>query len=41
MNNVIENKTCLACGSTNLIPSLNLGNQPLANNLKVTPIQQE
>jgi 2-polyprenyl-3-methyl-5-hydroxy-6-metoxy-1,4-benzoquinol methylase len=41
MNNVIENKTCLACGSTNLIPSLNLGNQPLANNLKATPTQQE
>lgn len=41
MNNVIENKTCLACGSVNLIPSLNLSNQPLANNLKSTPTQQE
>jgi hypothetical protein len=41
MNNLIENKTCLACGSTNLIPSLNLGNQPLANNLKATPTRQE
>ena len=34
MNNVTENKKCLACGSEHLIPSLNLGNQPLANNLK-------
>lgn len=41
MNNVTENKNCLACGGSNLIPSLNLGNQPLANNLTGTPIQQQ
>lgn len=40
MNNVKENKNCLACGSNNLIPSLNLGNQPLANNLTKEPTQQ-
>lgn len=34
MNNVIENKTCLACGSEHLTLALDLGNQPLANNLK-------
>lgn len=41
MNNVIENTTCLACGDTHLIPSLNLGNQPLANNLKDKPVVQD
>ena len=41
MNNVTENKTCLACGSEHLTPSLNLGNQPLANNLKPIPTQQD
>ena len=41
MNNVTENKVCLACGSEHLTPSLNLGNQPLANNLKPEPIQQD
>lgn len=41
MNNVIKNTTCLACGSTHLIPSLDLGNQPLANNLKDTIVEQD
>jgi 2-polyprenyl-3-methyl-5-hydroxy-6-metoxy-1,4-benzoquinol methylase len=41
MSNVTENKTCLACGSTNLTSSLNLGNQPLANNLKYSPEPQD
>ena len=41
MNNVTENTTCLACGGTHLTPSLNLGNQPLANNLKPNPTQQD
>lgn len=41
MSNLTENKTCLACGSDNLIPSLNLGNQPLANNLTYTPESQD
>ena len=41
MSNVSENKTCLACGSINLTPALNLGNQPLANNLTLEPKQQE
>lgn len=41
MNNVTENTTCLACGSTHLIPSLDLGNQPLANNLKDKPSEQD
>ena len=41
MNNLIENTTCLACGSTHLIPSLDLGNQPLANNLKDKPYKQD
>jgi len=41
MNNVIKNTTCLSCGGTHLIPSLNLGNQPLANNLKDKPSKQD
>lgn len=41
MNNVTENKTCLACGGEHLIPSLNLGNQPLANNLKSEITEQD
>ena len=41
MSNVIVNTTCLACGSTQLIPSLDLGNQPLANNFKDTPVEQD
>jgi SAM-dependent methyltransferase len=31
MNNITENISCLACGSPNLQPSLDLGIQPLAN----------
>lgn len=31
MNKLTENKHCLACGSNNLVPSLDLGQQPLAN----------
>jgi SAM-dependent methyltransferase len=41
MNNVIENKVCLACGNKHLISSLDLGNQPLANNLKLEPTAQD
>jgi SAM-dependent methyltransferase len=41
MNNVTENKICLACGNDHLITSLDLGNQPLANNLKPKPIHQD
>jgi hypothetical protein len=41
MNNITENKICLACGSEHLTSSLNLGNQPLANNLKPEPTQQD
>jgi len=37
MNNAIENKSCLACGSNNLAASLDLGHHPLANNLKNEP----
>ena len=32
---------CLACGSSQLIPTLDLGNQPLANNFKSDPAQPE
>ena len=41
MNNVIENKKCLACGGEHLSLALNLGNQPLANNLKPEPNVQD
>lgn len=34
MNNIIKNDRCLACGSEKLEASLNLGDQPLANNFK-------
>ena len=34
MNNIIENHNCLACGSKKLESTLNLGEQPLANNFK-------
>lgn len=34
MNNILKNDRCLACGSEKLEPSLNLGDQPLANNFK-------
>lgn len=38
---MIENKQCLACGSDELIPSLDLGMQPLANNLTHQPNDQD
>jgi SAM-dependent methyltransferase len=38
---MIENKQCLACGSDELISSLNLGMQPLANNLTDIPNDQD
>jgi SAM-dependent methyltransferase len=38
---MIENKQCLACGSDELISSLNLGMQPLANNLTHIPNDQD
>lgn len=38
---MIENKQCLACGSDELTPSLNLGKQPLANNLTIKPDNQD
>lgn len=41
MNNVIENQTCLACGSNKLESSLNLGEQPLANNFKKAKYDSE
>ncbi len=41
MNNITENKTCLACGSTNLTKTLDLHDQPLANNFKSEPSEQE
>lgn len=41
MNNVIENIVCLACGSNKLEKSLDLGNQPLANNFKISKDQKE
>ena len=38
---MIENTQCLACGSNNLTPSLDLGMQPLANNLTTEPTDQD
>ena len=38
---MIENKQCLACGSNDLLPSLDLGMQPLANNLTHKPNDQD
>ncbi len=38
---MIENTYCLACGGKDLIPSLDLGFQPLANNLTTEPTEQE
>lgn len=34
MENCQELSSCLACGSANLVPAIDLGNQPLANNFK-------
>jgi SAM-dependent methyltransferase len=38
---MIENTKCLACGSNELLPSLDLGMQPLANNLTHIPNDQD
>lgn len=38
---MIENTHCLACGSDNLMASLDLGYQPLANNLTSEPSDQD
>ena len=37
MENCTELKECLACGGINLLPAINLGNQPLANNFLQEP----
>lgn len=41
MNNCHEIEQCIACGSTSLIPVLNLNNQPLANSYKEKKDQEE
>ena len=41
MSNVKENTHCLACGSENLKPSLDLGFHPLANSFSDAPCEQE
>ena len=41
MDNIIENTCCLACGSKNLKLTLDLKEQPLANNFKDTKIDQD
>jgi len=40
MNDIIENKQCLACGSDDIHLCLDLGNQPLANNFLDSPDDQ-
>lgn len=40
MNNVTENLTCLACGSSNIHLALDLHEQPLANNFLTQPADQ-
>lgn len=42
-NNAVELKNCLACGSNDLVPTLNLKTQPLANSYKLTcdEVQEE
>jgi len=37
MENCTELKACLACGGNNLLPAINLGHQPLANNFLHEP----
>lgn len=37
MKNCTELKECLACSGTNLLPAINLGDQPLANNFIQEP----
>ena len=34
MNNCVEITSCIACGHTDLIPTLDLQDQPLANNFQ-------
>jgi 2-polyprenyl-3-methyl-5-hydroxy-6-metoxy-1,4-benzoquinol methylase len=41
MKNCQELLECLACGSTKLLPAIDLGDQPLANNFKKEPAQNE
>lgn len=41
MKNCQEILECLACGSTELLPAINLGDQPLANNFKKESAQNE
>ena len=41
MKNCQELLECLACGSTELLPVIDLGDQPLANNFKKQPAQNE
>lgn len=41
MNDLTENTACLACGSSNLVSALNLGEQPLANSFKKKPKDEE
>lgn len=41
MKNCQELLECLACGSTELLPAINLGDQPLANNFKKESAQNE
>jgi SAM-dependent methyltransferase len=41
MENCVEIKRCIACGSNNLVPLLDLGLQPLANSFLKNPTDQE
>jgi SAM-dependent methyltransferase len=41
MENCVEIKECIACGSNNLVPLLDLGLQPLANSFLKNPTDQE
>lgn len=40
MNNITKNTRCLACDSSNIKLSLDLGNQPLANSFETSPTEQ-
>ena len=41
MENCTELKECLACGSHNLLPAIDLGDQPLANNFLKKPSKNQ
>ena len=41
MENCTPIRECLACGGTDLVPTLNLGEQPLANNFKTIDAIEE